>query len=177
MNLQIHAAIISVAIILSGCGVVADEETGSVVYESVIEVHWITGVQTSHYMFGPHPGDGQEFKPGPDWAVPLKGATANSIGFMFNHPTVRVNKALWRLIWAPGKSQARLMVTYRDLVNHIDEEHEVVQFDSWRNDAVVEQKVDHPLSAPRPVDVDITEAFNAAIATGKHSHIFWQVKK
>lgn len=171
--------LLSLYCFLSGCKAEADETSNqSVMFQSVIEVHWTNGVQTSHSMFGPVPGDGVSFTPGPDWYYAFRGASAQSVGFYFNYPTVPVNKAVFRVVWIPNYTKIRLMVAYIDLNDRSsDIQKEVVVFDPFRKDAVVDQKVEHPLNFPRVVDVDITDAFNEATRSGRFVQFYWQVKQ
>ena len=183
MTIAVACLLAGLSMLLQGCGSSASAEAQpplppvSVVYESVIEVHWSSGIQTSHYMFGPHPGTGGTFIPTPDWRYALRAATAHSIGFFFNYPTIQVNKAVWRLVWLPQKTKARLLMTIEDRGAASDIETEVVQFNTTRNDSVVQQDAAHPIDMPRVVDVDITEAFNQAITSGHFTQFAWQVKE
>jgi hypothetical protein len=144
------------------------------VYESVIEVVWENGTQTSHYMHGPGT---TPYSPDGTWRYVLRGASSNAIEFYFQYPMQRVRHANWRTVWVPQHSEMRLVATYRTPgVPCPCEQIEVSRITPTTTGPNISQVVDHPLDAPRPVDVDVTEAFNAAIATGQQTSLSWQVK-
>lgn len=152
-----------------------------ILYESVLEIHWSNGTQTSHYMFGPAPGSGAALNPDDQWRYPLRAATANAVDFYFNYPTIHADYVIWRVVWIPGMTEARLQIGYTppgwvhgSLTPHPTDN--VVSFTPFDNAGAVDQKVEHPLAYPRPVDVDVTEAFNAAVDKGQHAQFTWQVR-
>jgi hypothetical protein len=164
--------IISVLLLfLCACG---EQKTNdqSVLFESAIYVHWSNGYQTSSYMFGPLPGSGELLEPKDDWDWPLRGATADSVPFFFEQPTVKADRVLWRTVWIPQNTEARLLVAFRDRVNI-----EIARFNTDTQNGFVSQAISHPIQNPRAVDVDITDAFNTAMQRGEPADFSWQVRQ
>lgn len=150
----------------------ANQAGPPILYLSAIFVGWSNGYHTAHYMFGPLPGEGAALDPGVEWYTPLKGATANAVPFFFDQYTVTATHVRWRTVWIPQETDARLLV-----VPHRGETLEVERFSVLSYSPLISQKTDHPLSAPRVVDVDITEQFNAAIMRGERVNFVWQVRQ
>ena len=163
---------------LIGCGRAATQDN-AVIFESSLEVHWSNGYQTSHYMFGPLPGEGAQFSPTDNWYYALRGATAQSVPFAFNFPTVPADHVMWRTVWIPQHTEARLVISTTASIEPpvVYETTVVAQFTPADNGGAISQKTEHPLANPRAVDVDITEAFNAAVAKGQFTFITWQVRR
>lgn len=166
-----------VAITTAGCGSAVDQTQSEIaasattVFESVIEVHWSNGMQTHHQLFGPIPKDGLSFNATQEFE-PLRAATASSKSFYFEHPTAYANKAVWRLVWAPGNSEARLVAI--SLLNNDEDE-----YDNRTNrdiSFIHPREKDHPVNDPRVQTKDITAAFNQLIAEGRRAQFRWDTR-
>jgi hypothetical protein len=138
------------------------------VFESVIEIVWDNGIQTSHYMHGPGT---TAFVPNSDWHYVLRGATSNSIDFFL--PVAHVRKAVWRTVWLPQHSEARLLYAFHGGGVTCPCERIVAA-------EVIPLESEHPLANPRATDVDITDAvntaFSTAVAPGESVQFMWEVK-
>lgn len=146
------------------------------IYESVMYVAWENGTQSAYYLAGP--GD-LPFTPDGQWRYLLRGATSNTAHFFFSLPTIQARRVTWRLVWVPQHTRARFFAAYIDPTQPPippRELHVIANFAPDETGGIVEQATAHPTTSPRVVDVDVTDAFNAAIATHLDTVFGWQMQ-
>lgn len=175
-----NAFVLLAAIFVSGCEeATATKPDAPTVYLSAIYAKMENGMMVSYPLFGPSPGEGHKFNPTPDWYVPLKGATANATPFLHDgRPSMHATKVMYRLVWIPHRTDVRLMASFVPEITRPERLHkELARFSPWDNWVPGMQKTEHCLKYPRPVDVDITDAYNQAIDQGMHMEIYWEVRQ
>ena len=160
---------ILVCLMLSGCGQVdANSGSKSTIYESVIEIHWSNGIQTHHELFGPIPGEGQQFSPGVNWYTPLRGASAHAKFFYFDKPTIQADLVVWRTVMIPEHTEFRLVGSrVPPGVPHPD---------SIELGVMSPCEETHPINQPRNQEVDITSQFNALMLFGERTNVHWEAR-
>lgn len=155
------------------------------VFASQLDILWANGVQTAHYMNAPN--GGTVLTPDNEWHYLQRGSTSNAIDFAFDYGGYQLaRRVIWRVVWIPKQAEMRLV--YAHHVKGADgalvpctvanpcEQVTLAQVTPTTTAINVSQDVTHDPNAPRVVDVDLTDAFNALIAAGAQTQITWQIR-